>query len=108
MLHINQEEEHISNEELYTMLNEKELIKEVQKRQFRKLCHFLRKPSESLVNKYALYVPTHSHRKPGRPKTTYQEYIAKTICPQLPLTENEIRQSAADRTNWKIITEAAL
>ena len=108
MLHINQEQEHITNEELYNILNEKPLMVEMKKRQLKKLGHFIRKPPESLVNKYALYIPTHGHRPQGRPKTSYTEYISKTINPQIPPTENEIRLTAADRKEWKKVIDEAL
>jgi len=89
------------------MLDENQLVNEVQRRQLSKLGHSIRKPQEALVNRYALYVPGHGQRKPGRPKTTFKDYVAQTISPQLPLTENEIRQGAMDRDHWKTITNNA-
>lgn len=108
ILHIRQEDEHITNEELYKILGECELTKQVQRRQLKKLGHYLRKPSSTLVNTYALYHPQHGHRTPGRPKTTFSEYIAKAISLQVPPSENEIRHLASDRKKWQKVADGAL
>ena len=101
ILHIQQEEEHVPNAELYNMLKEQELMCEVKRRQLSKIGHFMRKPPQSLVNTYALYVPAHGTRRPGRQKRSYQEMIASTINFNHPPTETEIRQRASNRVNWK-------
>ena len=100
ILHINQEQQHISNEDLLNLVNEGQLIFEVQKRQLKKLGHYLRKPDDSLANKYALYVPTHWKRSVGRQISSYVEYISNTINSQIRPSENEIRQCASDRKSW--------
>ena len=107
ILHIQQEEDHVTNQELYGMLQEQELMCEVKRRQLSKLGHFLRKPPQSLVNSYALYVPAHGTRRPGRQRRSFQEMIASTINPNLPPTEAKIRQKASNRDNWKEIVKQA-
>ena len=108
MLHINQEQEHITNDDLYQLVNENPLIHEVHRRQLNKLGHVLRKPAECLTNTYALYTPSHGSRGPGRPKTSFPNYIAKVISPNVPPTEREIRLAAADRKQWRgLVNQAA-
>ena len=105
ILHIDQEQDRVTNVDLYTMVNAQELVVEVHKRQLRKLGHFLRKPSTALTNKYALYEPSHGTRRPGRPKQSYKDYIAKVINFQDPPTEQSIRQTAMDRKAWAKIVK---
>ena len=108
MLHINQEQEHITNDDLYQLVNENPLIHEVHRRQLNKLGHVLRKPAECLTNTYALYTPSHGSRGPGRPKTSFPNYIAKVISPNDPPTEREICLAAADRKQWGgLVNQAA-
>ena len=54
--------------------NTEPLIHHVRNRQSRFLGHILR-PSEEPASKYALYIPPHGNRRPGRPRTSYLAYI---------------------------------
>ena len=55
ILHIRQEEEHITNADLLRMVNAEPLILQVQKQQLKKTGHRIRKPTNSIANRYALY-----------------------------------------------------
>ena len=107
ILHVNQEQDHVSNDDLYATLKEEALIKEVRKRQLKKLGHYLRKPAHSLVNTYALYTPTHGARQAGARKKDFKAYLSHTINSQVPPTEPEIRQSASDRDTWRGVVKQA-
>ena len=91
ILHINQQQQHITNEDLLQLVNEPELILEVKKRQLKKLGHYLRKPEDSLVNTYALYIPPHGRRNVGRQRISFADHIAHSINLQTPPTEHELR-----------------
>ena len=108
ILHINQERDHVTNEDLLRRVNEYELMAEVKKRQLKKLGHNLRKPPTSLANIYALYVPPHGRRNAGRQRSSFADYIATTLHPQLRPTEMEIRRNATDRKNWSATINRAL
>ena len=108
ILHINQERDHVTNEDLLMRVNEHELMAEVKKRQLKKLGHNLRKPPTSLANIYALYVPPHGRRNAGRQRSSFADYIATTLHPQIRPTEMEIRRNATDRKNWSAMINRAL
>ena len=103
LLQIDQALDHVSNEEVYRQVNESELIREVRKRQLRKIDHYLRKPPTSIAGKYALYKPKHGHRNPGGQKQSFCDYIAGLINPEVPPSEEEIRAIATNRDQWRSI-----
>ena len=65
------------------MTNTEPLVHLVRKRQLGFLGHILRLPEEEPDRRYALYIPLHGKRKPGRPRTSY------LACIQLLLGYNE-------------------
>ena len=67
----------VSNERIYHLTNTQPLINTVRQRQLRFLGHILRMPEEEPCRRYALYVPTHSRRRPGRQRTSYLSYLQK-------------------------------
>ena len=75
MLNIKQKE-HVSNNNIHGMTNTKPLVYCVRKYQLGFLRHMLKLPDEEEpTRRYALYIPSHSKRKPGCPRTSYLAYM---------------------------------
>ncbi|CAH1244317.1 Hypp7258 [Branchiostoma lanceolatum] len=70
------------------------LINRVRQRQLGFIGHALRLPTEEPLRTYALYIPTHGRRRPGRQKTSYLTYIQNL----LGGAEGEM---ATDRQTWR-------
>ena len=105
ILHIRQEDEHITNSDVLRMANATDLTTEIHRRQLTKTGHRLRKPVNSISNRFALYEPTHGTRRPGRPKTSFKDSIATIIDPTNKPTETQIRTYAQNRENWTALVE---
>ena len=71
--------DHVSNTIIYSMTDTQPLVHCVRKRQLSFLGHVLRLPEEEPVRRYALYIPPHGKRRPGRPRTSYQSYIKRLL-----------------------------
>ena len=94
----------MSNEKIYHMTDTHPLINTVRQRQLRFLVNILRMPDEEPCRRYALYVPTHGSRRPGRQRTSYLSYIhvQKLIGDaENDLNQNAIASLAADRCVWR-------
>lgn len=64
--------------ELPTMTNTQRLSNKIRQRQLHFVGHLHRMaPDESPCRTYALYIPSHGQRHPGRQKTSYLSYIQK-------------------------------
>ena len=57
------------------MLESAPLVENVRTRQLRFLGHVLRMPDDEPCKEYALYIPPHGKRKPGRQRTLFLRYI---------------------------------
>jgi hypothetical protein len=99
-----------SNKDIYKITGQLPLIQVVQERQLRFIGHCLRRDESEPINQYALYTPKqkHGHRRPGRPKKSYAQYIADLIHKEAPPTVDEIRRMAADRDIWRKIAESVV
>ena len=64
---------------IYSMTNTESLIHHFQNRQLRFLGHILRLPEEEPANKYALFIPPHGNRRPGRLRISYLAYIQRLL-----------------------------
>ena len=78
MLNIKRKD-HVPNTMIYSMTNTEPLIHHVWNRQLRFLGHILRLPEEEPASRYALYIPPHGNRRPGRPRTSYLAYIQRLL-----------------------------
>ena len=74
MLNIKQND-HIPNATIYTMTNTKSLLQQVKSQQLKFLGHILRLQDGELTTTYALYVPMHGRRCPGRQCSSYLSYL---------------------------------
>ena len=61
------------------MTNTEPLIYHVRNYQLRFLGHILRLPEEEPASRYALYIPPHGNRRPGRPRTSYLAHIQRLL-----------------------------
>ena len=92
----------MSNESIYHLTNTQPLINTVKQRQLRFLGHILRMPEEEPCRRYALYIPTHGRRRPGRQRTSYLTYLQKLFGDaENDLNQDAIASLAADRYAWR-------
>ena len=92
----------ISNTILYSTTNTEPLIHHVRHRQLSFLGHILRLPEEEPVRRYALYIPPHGKRRPGRPRTSYLAYIQRVLGYDKGMIQAEqIATLAKDRCAWR-------
>ena len=95
---LNKRLDRVSNESIYHLTNTQPLINTVRQRQLRFLGHILRMPEEEPCRRYALYVPTHGRRRPGRQRTSYLSYLQKLFGDkENDLNQDAIASLAADR-----------
>ena len=97
----------VSNAEVGTRTNMRPLTYSVHERQLRFLGHSLRRPPDHIVNKYALYFPSHGRRNRGRPLVLYHQYIAEVLNTAILMSPEEIRRAAQDRDLWRRMIAAA-
>jgi hypothetical protein len=97
----------ISNSIVYSLTDAAPLILRVRARQLKFLGHILRLPDTEPVKEYAMYVPTHGRRKPGRPRTLFPKYIQQLVGdPDGLLQAEQITSMAQDRNNWRKLVVA--
>ena len=97
----------VSNFRIYAMTDTQPLIMLVRQRQLRFLGHILRMPPDEPCNKYALYIPTHGKRRPGRQRTRYLSYIQRLLGDENnDLSSEGITQLALDRSRWRSFVAA--
>jgi len=106
MLHIKRKD-HVPNTSVYAMTETEPLVHSVRNRQLRFLGHILRLPEEEPARKYALYLPPHGKRRPGRPRTTYLSYIQHILGYDEGMVQAEqITALAQDRCAWRKLVVA--
>ena len=94
--------DHVLNTIIYSMTDTQPLVHCVRKRQLSFLGHVLRLPEEEPVRRYALYIPPHSKRRPGRPYTSYQSYIKRLLgYDEDDMSADQIATLAQDRCAWR-------
>ena len=86
----------VRNSVVLQAVNRKDLCCTVHRRQLKTLGHWLRK-EDSVVQRYALYLPSHGRNRRGRPRLTYARYMENTT----GLSTDEIKSLAADRDRWR-------
>ena len=98
----------VPNDRIYEMTESKPLIEQVRMRQLRFLGHILRMPEdEPAVRLYALYIPSHGRRRPGRQRTTYLQYIQQLLGDHNgQITPKQFVDLASNKKSWKKLTVA--
>ena len=92
----------VTNTKVYQMTGSQPLITTVRQRQLRFLGHILRRPEDEPCRRYALFVPSHGRRRPGRQATSYTSYIQKLLGDtDCDLKPEAIASLAQDRSEWR-------
>ena len=92
----------VRNAQIYEVTNTMPLINTVRQRQLRFLGNILRMPEDESCRRYALYVPIHGRRKPGRQMTSYMSYVQNLLGDtENYLHEEAIASLAYDRFTWR-------
>jgi len=92
----------VSNAQIYATTGTEPLIILVRQRQLRFLGHILRMPDEEPCKIYALYVPPHGKRRPGRQRTSYLSYTQKLLGDtENVLPQDAIASLAMNRGAWR-------
>ena len=94
--------DHVLNTTVYSMTNTVPLIHLVRHRQLKFLGHILRVSKEEPARRYALYIPTIGKRRPGRPRTSYLNYVQRLLGDnEGAMQEQQIAAFADDRRAWR-------
>ena len=89
------------------MTNTVPLIHLVRHRQLKFLGHILRMSKEEPARRYALYIPTIGKRRPGRPHTSYLNYVQRLLGDnEGAMQEQQIAAFADDRCAWRNLVVA--
>ena len=109
MLDIRQSEAHMTNNELYKLVNTRPINAIIRERQLQFIGHCLRMPSDEPANIYALYTSNKAvknRRGPGR--QTYINQVSANLNPEqsLRFTADEIAMYAKDKSTWKKLVAA--
>ena len=84
------------------MTNTVPLIHLVRHRQLKFLGHIIRMSKEEPARRYALYIPTIGKRRPGRPRTSYLNYVQRLLGDnEGAMQEQQIAAFADDRRAWR-------
>ena len=87
----------VSNQQILNIMKRKNLAETVIIRQLRSLGHWLRKPADSIINKYALYTTNEGRGRRGRPRLTY----VKQMQDLTGMGIRALKRKAANRKIWK-------
>ena len=99
--------DHVLNTTVYSMTNTVPLIHLVRHRQLKFLGHILRMSKEEPARRYALYIPTIGKRRPGRPRTSYLNYVQRLLGDnEGAMQEQQIAAFADDRCSWRNLVVA--
>ena len=90
------------------MTNTEPFIHHVRNCQFRFLGHILRLPEENPASRYALCIPPHGNRRPGRPRTSYLAHIQRLLgYEESSIQADQIATLAKDRSAWRSLVVAS-
>ena len=99
--------DHVLNTTIYSMTNTVPLIHLVRHRQLKFLGHILRMSKEEPARRYALYIPTIGKRRPGRPRTSYLNYVQRLLGDnEGAMQKQQIAAFADDRHAWRNLVVA--
>ena len=97
----------VSNATVHDLTQAAPLVENVRTRQLRILGHVLRLPDDESCKEYALYIPTHGKRKPGRQRTLFLTYIQHLLAAtDNMIGPNKLSELAQDRYGWTKIVVA--
>ena len=97
----------VTNETIYNLTGTTPLVEKARLRQLKFLGHILRLPDGEPCKEYALYVPRHGRRKPGRQRTLFPKYIQSLLGDVNDmLSEGQMSAMAQDRCSWRKLVVA--
>ena len=97
----------VPNATIYNLTSAAPLIERVRVRQLKFLGHILRLPDEELCKVYALYIPTHGKKKPGRQRTLFPRYVQQLLGDSEDmLNQRQLTSMAQDRCSWRKLVVA--
>ena len=92
----------VPNVTIYNLTGTVPLVEKARNRQLKFLGHVLRMPDEEPVKEYALYVPKHGKRKPGRQRTLFSKYIHCLLGDaDGMLNHGQLLEMAQNRCGWR-------
>jgi len=109
MLKINQQEDKISNEELYRMTGQRPINQIIRERQLQFVGHCLRMPEDEPSKIYIMHQSKLNEIKPvGKPRTTQYDQIASYLSKDKMVkpTLDEMTKWAKNRSDWKLLVAA--
>jgi hypothetical protein len=89
----------VSNQDLYSKTNSKNIIHEIKHRRLKWLGHVLRMEQGRIPKTSLQWTPV-GKRKPGRPKTTWRRTVEAEL-KEMGLTWGEASKLAKDRQEWR-------
>ena len=96
----------VTNQSVYSQTQARPLSSEV-KGNSASPGHSLRRDTEDLINRFALYVPSVGRRSVGWQKRLFLQYISRVITGgSIALTEREILHVTEDRDYWRHLVAA--
>ena len=99
--------DHVLNTTVYSMTNTVPLIHLIRHRQLKFLGYILRMSKEEPARRYALNIPTNGKRRPGRPRTSYLNYVQRLLGDnEGAMQEQQIAAFADDRCAWRNLVVA--
>ena len=97
----------VPNSTIYNLTETAPLVEKARTRQLKFVGHILRLPDDEPVKEYALYVPTHGKRKPGRQRTLFWKYIQCLLGDMdSMLSQGQLSAMAQDRCSWRKLVVA--
>ena len=97
----------VPNTTIYNLTETTPLIVRARIRQLKFIGHILRLPNDELAKEYALYVPSHGKRKPGRQQTLFPKYIQCLMGDMdCMLNHGQLSAMAHDRCSWRKLVVA--
>ena len=97
----------VTNVYIYNLTKTTPLVERARARQLKFLGHILRMPAEEPCREYAIYVPKHGKRKPGRQRTLFLKYT-QCLLGDLNdmLDQQQLLAMAQDRCSWRKLVVA--
>ena len=94
----------VSNATLYDLTRPVSLVENARTRQLRLLGHVPRMPDDEPCKEYALYIPSHGKRKPGRQRTLFLSYIQHLLGDtDNMIGPDKLSELAQDCCGWRML-----
>ena len=99
---LNIKRDRVPNTTIYNLTKTVPLVVRTKTRQLKILGHIIRLPNDEPIKEYALYVPSHGKRKPGRQQTLFPKYNQRLLGDMdSMLNHGQLSVMAHDRCSWR-------